>query len=679
MSETIPVEKIEPPHKLNYVSRIAGRMDTKSRRMAKRLHDLRLIYALYGALDGLSNSYSFLKYWIDLALTNSDLSSSDVMHELLLTPAGIAVAATESITLITLAMLGNYFDDKDKNRFKRYIATVWPYLRDVIKGSKNTYKGLRSTMQMMNVLGGPDLNSMLVPASLCLGAVAILNRLWMRRMQKNRKDMMKANAVLLAKIQDAHQLTEEECLRYRKQLQLQSKDTRIAAFGSVALGAVIDSLYLFVGTMFLAPVAWPLFVMMVTFSAIYAVSLIATRLYEEYDYQRKLLITEAKVELALSNKELGPQIVELLRELQDISKQLAELSDSKEDLLRRAELEELQTQILQELDEKKGVLNAKRQRLQSLSTLSYSSALLVGAKNGLAAYSAVASLLFTTATILLLTSTPFPPLLLIVGVSLGMACLLGFIIHSLIKNYIHNSRQKKKQEHEPYERLEDILKTLKSGIPDVEELNLDVEIDSILENGMVVDPSPQFFFQEWFEVVRSFFSGLGKGSKSVDYTMNPFQERDEQGHYHDTPIMLGVTVFSSLVYSLALALNALTRGFGRTPPDQVDVPAKDVKKSASSGREEDKDQPDIEPYIDEPELLPLVPPADSSIRESGPASEPTPDSQRPKITRSFSLSFFPPPATSKTSKKTYSKDDIGIGMKPKQVDVVSSNTIRGLM
>jgi hypothetical protein len=85
----------------------AERLDAQSRLLAKQLHESGQIYVLYGLLDGLNLSYSILKSLFDVVLTNSNVSSSDVMHEWTLTPQGILVAATESITLIVFTMLAN--------------------------------------------------------------------------------------------------------------------------------------------------------------------------------------------------------------------------------------------------------------------------------------------------------------------------------------------------------------------------------------------------------------------------------------------------------------------------------------------------------------------------------------------------------------------------------------------
>jgi hypothetical protein len=559
----------------NTTANVLNKLDAQSRSYAKQLHAAGVIYALYGALDGLSLSYSTIKYCFDVLLTNSKSSSSDVMHNWMVTPAGIAVAATESITLIAFSLMANHFSDDDENWFKRYIAVLWPYARDVLKGLKNGYKGVRSAIQVANMLGGFNLNFLMLPVGLLLSGLSVLNRLWFRHMVSLRKDMMAANALSLAEINAAETLTPEQYAEYRAKVKINSQSTmvRTKALLSSAYSGVVDSLYLYIGVLGLCSLAWPALIAMTVFCVIYSISCILTRIYEEYDFQRKLLILHAKIDLALYTKENSVAMQEAFDRLNEISIKIANGDKSKE-------LISEQTRLADEMHEKISTLIKKRSHLQSLMTISNTSAFFVGIKNGLAAYGALCSVMFALATIFMLTSTAFPPALLITCVSLGMALLIAFGSHSLFQHYRH--RVKQEVANQPYSRLIDILKTLKSMHKDSIKENLGEGVKKVVEEGLQVQPSPSFFFQEWFEVIRSFFSGLGKGSKSVDYTFNPLQEADNAGHYHDTPVMLVLGVLSSVVYAVAMALRALTRGFGRDPIDKVSLPESENNQSSEN-------------------------------------------------------------------------------------------------
>lgn len=310
---------------------------------------------------------------------------------------------------------------------------------------------------------------------------------------------------------------------------------------------------------------------MSVFCVIYSLCCIATRIYEEYDYQRKLHITQAKIELALYSKENAAQMQIDFKRLSEISKIIAKSGGTDELLME-------QTTLAANIIEKIQQFTEKRAHLQSLMTLSTPEAILVGMKNGLAAYGALTSVMFAIATVITLASSTFPPAFLIACISVGLMLLIGFIAHSVIHNYRHCKKQEENEEvFKPYDGLWNmlrILKEVKTAPPPTEELEIDVK--TVIGDGMVIDASPQFFFQEWFEVVRSFFSGLGKGTKTVDFTMNPLQEAGDDGHYHETPIMLGLSVITSLVYASALSLRSHARAFGRPAIDKVGASNSDL-------------------------------------------------------------------------------------------------------
>ncbi|KTD22779.1 transmembrane protein [Legionella lansingensis] len=534
---------------------IAGRMDAQSRLLAKRLHELGYIYALYGALDGLSLSYSMIKYAFDML--NKVGSSSDAMHEWMLTPEGIVLTASSSLTLIVFAMLANHYKDDDKNQLKAFIATVWPYCRDVMKGLKNAYKGFRSTIQLMELLGGSqNLHHLIVPVGLLLGCLSAVNRLWFRYYVNQRKDMMRANAVLLSEIQAAKTLTLTEIQKKHEEIQGQSEALRRKMLLSATYGGIVDGLYLYIGVLTLCSLSPAVLTAMTVFCAIYFLACIATRVYEEHDFQRRLLVARAKIELALCGKELQ----EYFLQLHGLSQEIA-LSGGNEE--RRLKQKELMSKLASVYDN----FEKKRNYLRELSTLSYSSAFLAGLRNGLAAYGALASALFAIATVLVLSSASFPPALLITSSTLGMVLLLGFTIHAMLHAHWHQLKQEETSKLAD-KRIDGLLKIFSDAKKDVNSLQPE-EIRTAITDRMVVDPSPQFFFQEAFEVVRSLCSGLGKGSKAVDFALNPLQERGADGHYHDTPVMLWVTVISALVHAVVLALRAHARGFGRAPLDAV--------------------------------------------------------------------------------------------------------------
>ena len=117
----------------------------------------------------------------------------------------------------------------------------------------------------------------------------------------------------------------------------------------------------------------------------------------------------------------------------------------------------------------------------------------------------------------------------------------------------------------PFSEMDELLYSLKNAETIVSQRQEKESIvDALERKGLAVDASPQYFFQEWFEIFRAWFSGVAKGSKSVDFMLNPLQATGKDGHYHAIPLMIWITIGSAIIYSVGFALRALARGFGGT-------------------------------------------------------------------------------------------------------------------
>lgn len=529
---------------------IAGRIDAQSRILAEKLDKDRSIYYAYAVLDSLSSSYSMFKYFFDMFLANKDVN---FMHDVMMTPAGIVAISIESIFLVSFSLLATQFEKEKDDSVKQFIATAWPYFRDVMKGLKNAYKGWRSAIVAVSLIGGLDLKYLIAPVGLILGIFAAANRFWLRKMVEDRKLMMTNNAELLLEIKKLRTLTQAESELYLSQLRYQSLATRSLAYAAVAAGGLIDGLYLYVGVLGLALLSSPWLTAMAVICTIYTVACIVTRLYEEFDFQLRLFVTQTKCELALITKQVETSYAQLLLLRSKTDKTL-------EDTIAIHCLELEVCKLINKFEEKRNVLKEQ-------TTRTYLSAALLGIKNGLYAYSALASILFLVGSILVLTGTAFPPAMLIGCVVLGLVFMITFSIYSLVSTYNHLNK-KGNDDVRPYHELIDMKNDLLKGQSHY--LEADTFQQSI-KDGLSFEGSPQFFFQEWFEVLRSLFSGFGKGQKFVEFAGNPLQELDDQGHYQDSPIMYVLSGFSALFFGSVLAFRALARGLGRAPLGQVDL------------------------------------------------------------------------------------------------------------
>ncbi|MCL9684520.1 hypothetical protein [Legionella maioricensis] len=541
------------PTDLVFILAIAGRIDAQSRIIAKELDNDRSIYYGYAVCDSLSSSYSMFKYFLDVFFANS---SNDAMHDLMMTPGGIAAMTLESLFLISFSVLAAKFDNETGDNYKKMIATAWPYFRDIMKGLKNAYKGWRSAIVAFGLLGAVDINFLIIPVGVILGIFAAANRFLVRYLvTEPRKSMMSANVRLKDEIKQLLSLTYEESKLYAQDIQEQDVDTRIFAFLAVGLGGAIDGLYLYVGVLSLAILSSPLLFYMVAMCVFYTVACIITRIYEEYDFQLRLLITQTKCRLELVAKETETVYAKLLALQKKTDK-------SDDDLIQLSLLKNELNYLLTQFEEQRKILRER-------STRTYLSAVLLGLKNGLYVYGALASILFLVGSILTLSGWVFPPALLVVCVSLGLVFITTCIIHSLITNYQHLQKEKAQAE------LPELLVALRNSIKLNQDLDCWVEKDvfrEILDEGIAVEASPQSSVQDRSEVVRSTFSGFGKGQKIISFFGFFLQSKDEQGHYHDSSAMQIFSVFSALIFGIILGLRALARGFGRVPLGQ-DQPA----------------------------------------------------------------------------------------------------------
>ncbi len=683
------------PSGRNKVTLIIGRLDAESRSLAKKLDQLKFIYALYGLLDGLSTSYSTLAYFFSV-FSADNTSSTDAMHDWMGSSSGAAIAATETITLVMFSLLANIFDDKDKNAFKKYVAVAWPYCRDSFKGLKNAYKGVRSSLQAIGMLSGNDLHNLIVPMGLAFGVISMLNRVCLRMLVKDKRiGKMKDNTKLLLKIQgmafnfrpDLPQ-TPEERLEYKNsyilvgaqlyyiahdgsveevriddralfdgnigklnpdnestfKLYLSDKDVaslitkngghvppisgldrqackdfrgeigrqsgRLNSFAllGAAYGGIVDGLYLYMGALGLTILSPPVFMAMAVCSAVFSLMCVTTRVYEEYDFQRKLQVTEARVEVALCCKELeallgtlkrvsdplkpleDEELERLLTELRESSNpsivadldELQRLLDNFQALPPQAEavqkaeaksafIEKLKVIYHAELSFKGTELKSKRKDVRSLTASSSVLAVFAGLKSGLAVYGAITSLMFAISTINAILLAPFPPAFLIAGVATGIACLLVFVIHALATNTPQLPDDTVEIE---CNRLFDLTERLKR--PPVEadrilpqELEPPDVREAILES-MRVPPPPQSSVSDWGEVVRSLGSGFSKGPRLLSFLQSIWQGIAGDD---DTPIWLKIGVVCAVVQSLVFFFRALAKAFGRDAPDVIKQPS----------------------------------------------------------------------------------------------------------
>jgi len=560
-------EQTLKPKELVFILAIAGRIDAqgrilaekgklladnfehKSKLLAQKLDQDRSIYDTYAVLDSINLSWSSVKYWFDIFIQGN----TDLLHEIMVSPGGIAALTFETLFLVAFSFLASRYDKEKRNPVKKFINAAWPYLRDVIKGLKNAYKGWRSTAQALGLLAATDLNFVIIPVGLVLGIIASVNRLWLRYLVEKRKKKMKANGEdLLNAIQKLKSLTKKESKTYLDKIAYQSDKDRVQAYIAMGINGFIDSMYLYVGVLSLAILSNPALAAMIALCAIFTVACVIARIYEEYEYQVRLQVTQTRCKRAIVIKELETSYAALLL--------LQKTTDKSEDDL--IEIRRLKGEVCEFIKQ----FEEYNQLLKSQTTRSYFTAALSGMKYGLFAYGALTSFLFTFSSLFLMSSAAFPPALLIFSITTGIALMIGLAAYTLISHY-HYLKDQEKRKPGPYYKLAEMRENIEAE----EEATLlsEESFQQSIKDGIKPAKYPQYFFQEWFEVFRTASKGALSGRSCLEFVGAPLQEADSEGHYHDTLLMNILSVFSSLFFAAVLALRALAKGFGREPLGSV--------------------------------------------------------------------------------------------------------------
>jgi uncharacterized membrane protein YhiD involved in acid resistance len=560
-------------------------------KLAKRLDKNRYIYAGFGLLDGLSLSYSSIKYFFDTYYTYSTISSTDAMHDWMMPLEGIFIVSAESFIIIFLSLTANYYEDKDRNGkdaaiLKNLIIAAWPYIRDVLKGLKNAYKGIRSTFITFELLGVGGLNNLVLPVGLTLGIFSSLNRIWIRQMRNNRKQMMKENGKLLAQIYERALNNYSEVQGAKQELSERFKGM-LAAF----YGGVVDGMYLYMGILGVVGLPVASFPAVVYCCVMLTVSCILTRLYEEYNYQKQLEATATQIKVALYEKE----IEDLFHKIQAIRMSSQTPDDNTH----------TEYALCQKLEATHKLFVEQCQLLTQNRSLSFFEATLSGLSNGLAIYSSLSAGLFAYLSICAIWLTPVSPFLIIGTVAAGIAFLCSFMIFSVYNN--HFNQGNKKVIDEENKRTDTIISNIKEKNIAYTQITFEELRLAYAKQIVASEASSESDVQAFCEVIRSLFSGIPKGQKSIDFTCNSSWEVDEQGHYHESPFMLKLMIVAAFTYAVGLALRALARGWGKEkisspkpPPKWWELPqqatspelsGKDYKSNFASPRTMPKDFP----------------------------------------------------------------------------------------
>ncbi len=258
----------------------------------------KLFYSFYLMIDASKLSFSTIRYLFDMHLANTD-AAAQAMREWMSSSLGLSTIILSSTSFIVLSLLANHLKEEDKN----YFILFWPYARDAMKSLRNAYRAVQSTLTLICLLDIEDLRDFIVPASLLLGVVAVLNRVWFRFVASQRTKMMDENKKLLAEIHAATALDECKINEFINRIQEQTQQLRTQLLCSAIVSGIIDGFNPYIGILVLGSVTPTTLAVITAFCIIYLIATVAIKIYDELKAQEQLKNQEKEIYLALIEKQ----------------------------------------------------------------------------------------------------------------------------------------------------------------------------------------------------------------------------------------------------------------------------------------------------------------------------------------------------------------------------------------
>jgi hypothetical protein len=590
---------------LVFLLAIAGRLDAQARIAADKLDKNHVIYEAYSILDAAGLGLSMLRYVFAEFISNNE--DPEVLKQIMSSPEGIVSICLEMGFLISFSFLASYFErevkgkekgkEKEKEKEKEKIFIIkycivefWPYFRDLLKGFKNGYRDCKTIAQIVSVFTKTDLRYLAAPAGLALGFVMALNRCWLLSMRNERKKMAAINEKILDGFRGLNTLNRESHKNELKCISYQSNQKRIQSYFSVGVGGVFDGIYLYAGLPTLAVLSFPAFIALVALSTFYMVACLISRLYDEYDDQLRLTVTQNWCRLTLVSKELEATYIDLLV--------LQRKEKKNESDWARITMARNATIKLIECFEKLS------KRLRNQLNISYLSMVLLGVRNGLFSYGVLASFLFSVAMVFSLTPALFPPVALIACVCSGLLFMAGMAVYYCWDHY-KKMGKKQNEENEKKESLANLIEMkdkIQKEINPVRVIQEGHELKKFLKISTEFNIPSKNNFQEESEILRVTGSAMGKGYNFVMFANIPFKDDNLQDHTHDSSIAFILAVASTILFIIVFFLRALARGFKAEKPKQASIPAPTEVIQAKSEEKQNRPKVPSDPLSKTPPL-----------------------------------------------------------------------------
>ncbi|MDP3562302.1 MAG: hypothetical protein Q8R83_09025 [Legionellaceae bacterium] len=376
------------------------------------------------------------------------------------------------------------------------------------------------------------------------------------------------------------------------QKQLPGLETR--CYIVTTYSAMIDALYFYMGVLFVAMFSPHLFIAMLAMSSLLFTVCMISRIYEEYDFQRKLKITCLNVLIAASDTEsrlLDWEFDKLQQNmLLQTEEPLDELAAAK--ILERQLLDKLAAaNILEKLYKQIEIHQDLQNQLEAKTVLSFRMLLIEALKSGLAFQGVISSLMFLIMAIMVLNATPCPPVFVFAFLSVALACfILSFAQYVISYQHYIKTLTAERDLREDGNLLHATWKTEYAKAFAADDLILQRRIllnaKAAVENHRI-KPIQKFDLLGWWEVWRLFNSGIVKTEKTFGEITLHRSAPDESW------IMLVVSLIFAVMMGVMFALRTIQKMFGESEKkvvvlekfDDVSFPVVDEAARDESCRE----------------------------------------------------------------------------------------------
>mgnify|MGYP006075064191 CR=1 FL=1 len=168
---------------------------------------------LYGLLDGISVVYSSIKFSCEVISSTNKEYHENLDHVLTDTEFWLPMIIAITAAAASFSLLGSYASAKKKqgktNAVEDFCKAWLPYVRDILKGAKNGYKGIKTLIMVLvshDLLDSSKIRMLALPIGLVFSVAAIINRCYIRIINDKQKAMVKKFDSIAKALKKAHDI-----------------------------------------------------------------------------------------------------------------------------------------------------------------------------------------------------------------------------------------------------------------------------------------------------------------------------------------------------------------------------------------------------------------------------------------------------------------------------------------